>query len=63
MTRPLYAWVSYCPLTGKSHETDTLVEGIAWFAGETLGWMARRWIVPLVVGIVLLALVVRKGRA
>jgi hypothetical protein len=61
--RMTQGWLSYCPLTGKSHETDTLAEAIAWFAAETLAWAARRWIVPLVVGVVLLALVMLRGRA
>jgi hypothetical protein len=63
MTRQPDGWISTCPLTGKSHETDTLAQAIAWFAGEVLAWAGRRWLVPLGIGIVLLGLVARKGRA
>jgi hypothetical protein len=63
MTRHRHGWISTCPLTGKSRETDTLAQGIVWFAGQTLAWAARRWLVPLGIGIVLLGLVARKGSA
>lgn len=55
-------WEAEHPGTGRHSEHASLWRCVAWFAGETLEWLARRWFVPVLALAALLWFGVARGR-
>ena len=58
----LAEWGSIHPGTGRHTCQVSLWRCLAWFAGETLEWLARRWFVPVLAFAVVLWCGVGRGR-
>lgn len=58
---PHDGWIAHHPQTGRTTEHDTLAQAVVWFAGETLEWAARRYVLPVLLAAVVLGVVLWRG--
>lgn len=56
-----WGWQSTHPLTHRVVETDTLAEAVLWFAGQTVEWAARRFVLPVLLAVVVVGVVLWRG--
>lgn len=54
-------WDVRHPLTGATSEHETLALAVVWFVAETIGWLARRWLLPVLLVAVFAGLAVERG--
>ena len=58
---PTWGWTASHPGTGRSVDADTLAEAVLWFAGETVEWVARRFVLPVVLAVLVLGVALWRG--
>lgn len=58
---PAWGWTASHPGTGRTVDTATLTEAVAWFAVESLEWVARRFVLPVVLAVLVVGVVLWRG--
>lgn len=56
-----WGWTARHPGTGRVVDIATLTEAVLWFAGETLEWAARRFVLPVALAVLVLGVVFWRG--